>query len=164
MKKLVLTLIALVSLSAGVGFAAPVNDLGQGQTALGIGSDTFYLEHKLADKFTIGFQNVDRGGSGNMNDIYGQLQFTDNLRGIVGSRDFDYSGSKMYLGMAINGPLSPNWAGYASLIAGSEFKELQVGANVGLSHNVDLNLSYHSFMPDGGNNRNGVGIGATLKF
>lgn len=165
MKKFVLTIAAFVTLNAGVAaFAAPINDLGQGQTAVGIGTDTFYLEHKLTDSFTIGYQNVDRDRSGHMSDVYGQFQLGKNIRGIVGNRDFDYSNSKMYLGMAVNGPVAPGWDGYASLIAGSEFKELQVGANIGIAPNVDLNLSYHSFMPDYGNNRNGVGIGATLKF
>lgn len=161
MKKTLLTVAALLTLSANA-FAAPVNDLAQGQTAVGAGSDVFYLEHKLTDSFTLGFQNVDRDGA-DMDDIYGQFRLNGNLRGIVGSRDFGYD-SEAYLGMAVNGPISPDANGYASLIAGSEFKELQVGANFKLTHNVDLNLDYHTFMPDEGRNRNGIGVGATLKF
>lgn len=160
MKKIVLTLAALLIFSTSAAFAAPVNDLSRGQTALGLGSDTFYLEHKLTDTFTLGFQDADwvRG-----NDIYGQFRFTDSLSGIVGSRNLD-SDSNLYFGLAVNGPLSPGWNGYASFVAGGEFNELQAGASYRLSHNLDLNLSYHSFMPDAGANKNGVGIGATLKF
>lgn len=160
MKKIAATLAALLALGAASAFAAPVNDLARGQTALGLGSDTFYLEHKLTDTFTLGFQDVDWV---NGNDIYGQFQFTDTLRGIVGNRDFA-SNDKLFFGLAVNGPMGPEWDGYASVVVGDEFKELQAGASFRLSHNLDLNLSYHSFLPDAGNNKSGVGIGATLKF
>ncbi len=162
MKKIILSLIVILAFPAVTGFAAPINNLATSRTAVGIGSDFFYLEHKITDNFTLGLQNVDRDGS-DMDDIYGQFHFTDNFRGIIGSRNFD-PGSKLYLGVAVNGPLAPAWNGYASLIAGSEFKELQVGANYKLTRNVDLNLDYHSFMPDSGRDRDGVGIGATFKF
>lgn len=163
MKKTVLALAALFALQATAAFAAPVNDLSQGQTAAGLSTDTFYLEHKVSNSFTLGLQNVDWDNKGSMDDIYGQFKLSENLRGIVGSRDLD-PGSKMYLGMAVDGQLSPEWKGYASLIAGSEFKEMQAGANYKVARNVDLNLSYHSYMPDAGRNRNGVDFGATLKF
>lgn len=163
MKKILLAFTVFFTLSIGTLFAAPINDLYTGQTAIGAGSDTFYIENKLTDNFTLGYQNVDLDHYGNSDDVYGQLHFTDNLRGIIGNRSFD-SNSKMYLGMAVNTPLAPNSTGYASLIAGNSFKEVQVGANVNLAPNVDLNLNYHSFIPDEGHNSNGVGVGATLKF
>lgn len=164
MKKIVLSLVAALVLSVGTGFAAPINDLATGQTAVGLGSDTFYLEHKLTDNFTLGFQNVDRGDNGtSLDDIYGQFRLSDNLRAIIGSRNLD-SGSKFYGGLAVNGPMAPEWDGYASFIAGNQFKELQVGANFHLAHNLDLNLNYHSFMPDAGRDTNGAGVGVTLKF
>lgn len=163
MKKLTVVLSALLVLNAAVAMAAPVNDLAKGQTAIGGGTDAFYLEHKVTDRLVLGYQNVDRDYYGSRDDFYGQLSLTDNLRGIAGSRDFA-GGSKMYLGMAVNGPVAPEADGYASLIAGGEFKELQVGANFRMTHNVDLNVNYHSFMPDVGRNQNGVGVGATLKF
>ncbi|MCX7779741.1 MAG: hypothetical protein N2491_02350 [Negativicutes bacterium] len=162
MKKALLTAAAVLTLNATAAFAAPINDLTQSQTAIGLGSNVFYLEHKLTDSFTLGLQNVDRTGS-NMDDIYGQFKLNGQLRGIIGSRDVDF-GSKLYLGMAVNGPVAPEWNGYAALIAGSEFKEVQIGANYKITHNVDLNLDYHSFMPDEGKSRSDVGIGATLKF
>lgn len=163
MKKTAIALAAFVTLNIGTGFAAPVNDLSQGQTAVGAGTDTFYLEHKLSDNFTIGYENMDRNNTGSMNDIYGQLNLNSNLRGIIGSRNFS-SDSETYLGLAVNGALSPQADGYASLIGGSQFKELQIGTNYKLSHNTDLNINYHSFMPDEGRNKDGIGVGATLKF
>ncbi|MBP2651389.1 MAG: hypothetical protein H6Q74_2214 [Firmicutes bacterium] len=162
MKKILLVLVSLFTLGVSTGFAAPINELQVTQTAVGLGSDTFYLEHKFTDNFILGFQNDD-WGNGNTSDIYGQFKFSSNLRGIVGSRNFD-SGSETYLGLAVNGPLAPECQGYASLIGGNGFKELRVGANFSLSSNVDLNLDYHSFMPDVGGNTSDVGIGATYKF
>lgn len=163
MKRIALTLSALWVLTTGAGFAAPVNDLEKGQTAAGIGTNLFYLEHKLADNFTLGLQNVDWNHQKSMDNVYGQLQLTNNLRGIIGSNNTT-SDAKVYVGMAINGPITPEWEGYTSLIAGNEFKELQVGANFKITYNADINFNFHSYMPDGGDNKNGVGIGATLKF
>lgn len=163
MKKTIIALTAFLTLNMGTLFAAPINDLAAGQTAIGAGNDTFYVEHKLTDNFTIGYQNVDRDEYGKMDDIYGQYQFTNNLRGIVGSRNFD-SATKTYVGIAVNSPLSSSTDGYASLISGSEFKEVEVGTNINLARNVDLNLNYHSFIPDQGHNNTGVGVGASFKF
>ncbi|MEG6584235.1 hypothetical protein [Dendrosporobacter sp. 1207_IL3150] len=163
MKKTVITLAAFLAMNMGTGFAAPINDLSQGQTALGIGTDTFYIEHKLSDKFTLGFQNNDYDNIGDMEDIYGQFGLNSNLRGIIGSRNFSYD-SEAYLGLAVNNAIAPQADGYASIIAGSSFKEFEIGTNVKLSHNTDLNLNYHNFMPDEGRDRNGVGVGATVKF
>ncbi len=163
MKKTIVALTAIFTMNIGISLAAPINDLSTGHTALGIGNDTFYIENKIADNFTLGIQNGNRDNDGNMNDIYGQIQLSDNLRGIIGSRNFDAE-SKMYLGMAVNEPLSSGWDGYGSLIGGNGFKELQVGANLGIASNVDFNLNYHSFMPDLGSSKNGVGFGATVKF
>ncbi|MDF2875777.1 MAG: hypothetical protein K0R22_2460 [Sporomusa sp.] len=163
MKKTILALSALLLVNCIPVFAAPLNDLTTGQTAIGVDSDTFYLEHKLTNNFTLGYQDVDRGRYGSSDDIYGQFQMTNELRGIIGNRDFG-SDSNVYLGLGLNGPLSPNATGYASFVASDNFKELQAGANFNIARNVDLNVNYHSFMPDAGSNENGVGVGATLKF
>jgi hypothetical protein len=161
MKRTVLIVALLLALTAGTCMASPLNDLGRGQTALGLTSDTFYLEHKLTDNFTLGLQNIDWAGK--PTDVYGQLNFGGNLRGIIGSRDYD-GGSKLYLGLGVSGPMAPEWDGYASFVAGSKFQEVQVGANFHVAHNVDLNVGYHSFMPDWGSNQTGVGVGATFRF
>lgn len=154
---------ALLSLASGTGLTAPVNELEKGQTAAGIGSNMFYLEHKLADNFILGLQNANWDHSNSMDNVYGQLQLTNNLRGIIGSSNLD-SNAKVYVGMAVNGPIAPEWEGYTSLIAGKEFKEVQVGANFKITYNADINFNFHSYMPDAGDNKSGVGIGATLKF
>ncbi|MBP2655432.1 MAG: hypothetical protein H6Q73_3001 [Firmicutes bacterium] len=159
MKKLILALFTLM-LSSNIVIAAPINNLSSEQTALGFGTDSFYLEHKFTPSFTLGFQNLDWNGN---DDIYGQFNLSENLRGIIGNRNFD-SGSEIYLGMAVTGPLAPKCDGYASIIAGSSFKEFQAGANFKLTTTVDLNVNYHSYMPDVGKNKTGVGLGATFKF
>lgn len=164
MKKSLLILGAFVTLSTGTAFAAPLNGLDNGQTALGLSGDTFYIEHKIADRFTLGYQSVDRDYYGDMKDIYGQYQFSNNLTGIIGNRDFDYSDSSMYLGLGLQGPLAPSLDGFASFIAGDEFNEVQVGAGYQLAANVDLNVTYTNFMPDHGRDKDEFAVGATLKF
>lgn len=163
MKKTVLALAAFLTLNASAGFAAPINDLYQNETAVGLSTDAVYLEHRFTDKFTLGLQSVDRDYGDDMDDIYGQFHFNDNLRGIIGHRSF-YSESDMYLGIAVNGHLSSEWDGYGSLIASSDYKELQVGGNMRLDRNLDLNVHYYSFMPDHGDSEGGLGVGVTYKF
>ncbi len=164
MKKGLLILGAFITMSTATGFAAPLNDLGNEQTAVGISGDTFYLEHKFGDRFTLGYQSMDRDYYGDMKDIYGQYQFTSNLRGIIGSRDFDYRDSATYLGLGLQGSLAPNLKGYTSFLAGDKFNELQVGAGFKLASNVDLNATYTNFMPDRGSDKDEFAVGATFKF
>lgn len=172
-KKVILAAAAVTVFNLGVmgiASAAPINDLAKGQTALGVlvhnsdpSSNTFYIENRVGDNFTLGYQNVDWDWGGNANDIYGQIDLNSNLRAIVGNRDYA-SQSKFYGGVAVTAPLAPNWGGYASYITSSNFNEFQVGANYNMAANVDLNLNYRSFSPDYGKDNNGVGIGATFKF
>ena len=154
MKKIALTVVSLLALGVGTGFAAPINNLAQGQTAIGVLDDSFYLEHKMSDNLTLGFQK---------NDIYGQVNVNNNIRALIGSRDYN-SNNKIYIGAAVTSPLAPSLDGYASLVGASDFKELQVGANYNLTSNFDINVNYRSFMPDQGSNSNRTGLGATLKF
>lgn len=170
MKKVVLALLVFLVSSIGTGFAAPLNDLAQGETAVGIGfhggdpsSNDFYLEHQLSDNFLLGYQSIDWKHYSNFTDIYGHLRLSPNLRAIIGNRDFD-STSKIFLGAGVNGPLGVNSDGYAYLIGGDKFRELQVGANFRVTHNVDLNVSYRSFMPKDGDDTNGIGAGLTFRF
>lgn len=169
-KKLTLVLAGLLAFNVGAAAAAPLNELNTHQTAIGImmhntdpDSDTIYIEHKLSPKFTIGLQTVDWDNRGDADDIYGQLHLTDNLRAIAGVRDFG-SSSKLFLGLGVSGPLSAQWNGFASFATSSDHKELHVGANYAISHNVDLTVSYLSVKPDGASSRNGLGIGAAFKF
>jgi len=164
MKKKLLILGAFIILSTGTSFAAPLNNLDNEQTAVGLSGDAFYIEHKFGDRFTLGYQSIDRSYYGDMKDVYGQYQFSNNLRGIIGNRDFDYGDSSTYLGLGLHGALAPQLNGSASFITGDEFKELQVGAGYQLASNVDLNVTYTNFMPDYGRDKDEVAVGATLKF
>jgi hypothetical protein len=153
MKKIIFALLVLFVTGVGTGFAAPINSLDKGQTAVGIVDDDFYAEHKLTDVVTLGFQE---------HDIYGQYNFNGNFRAIAGNRN--YHGSNFYIGAAVNTALAPALDGYVSLIAGSDFTEAQVGVNYNLTENVDINVNYRTFRPDEGRDRNRTGIGATFKF
>ena len=165
MKKITWALAGLLALNVGAATAAPLHDLGTNQTVVGvmINDDTFYLEHKLTPKFTIGLQTVDWDRYGDMDDIYGQFHFTDSLRAIVGSRDFGPS-SKFFMGLGVSGPLSAQWDGFASLTAGSNHKKFHIGANYKINHNVDLTVSYRALKPDGASSDSGIGVGASYKF
>ena len=87
-------------------------------------------------------------------DIYGQYDLNKNLRIIAGSKDLDNDSSKFYGGIGVTAPLDSKVDGYSSLVVGSEFKELQVGANINVSHDFDININYRSLMPDHGGNNN----------
>jgi len=153
MKKIILTMVSLLALTVGTAFATPINNLNQGQTAIGVQDHDLYIEHKLSNNFSLGFSE---------NDIYGQIGLGNNIRGIVGSRD--YYGSKIYVGLAVNTPLAPSLDGYASILGANDFKEAQVGVNYSMTHNFDINLNYRSFMPDQGSNSDRTSLGATFKF
>lgn len=163
MKKSIVTLAAILTLTTGAASAAPINNLASGETAIGVGTNENYIEHQISNDITLGYQKADRDEYGNQDDIYGQIRLVDHVRAIVGHRDLNYK-SNYYGGIAANVPLLPNATGYASFITGSDFKETQIGTNVSLVSNVELNLNYHSFSPDHGRNENGFGVGATVKF
>ena len=154
MKKIALASTLMIALSAGTGFAAPINTLENGQTAVGIHDERAYIEHKFADAVTVGLQE---------DDIYGQFEVNQNLRLLAGSRDF-HDDSELYGGLGVIAPLSSNVNGYASLVAGSSFKEMQVGANFNVATNLDINLNYSSLMPDSGSDRHRTSVGAAFKF
>ena len=153
MKKIALTVVSLLVIGVGTGFAAPINNLNQGQTAIGVQDDSLYIEHKLSNNLTLGLQE---------NEIYGQIALGNNIRAIVGSRD--YNGSRIYLGAAVTAPLAPALNGYVSLVGANNFTEAQVGVNYNLTHNFDINLNYRSLMPDQGGNSNRTTLGAAFKF
>ena len=173
LKKVVLAVAAVSVINLGVigiAAAAPINDLYKGQTAIGFMSNdtdphsgTFYIENRVGDNFTLGYQHVDWDWAGNANDIYGQINLNSNLRAIIGNRDYE-SDSSLYGGVAVTAPLAPNWGGYASYVTSGDFHEFQVGTNYNITPTVDLNLNYLSFSPEYGKDRDGVGVGATFKF
>ena len=48
MKKIALASALMIALGAGTCFAAPVNNLSNGQSAIGIQDQYFYIEHKFS--------------------------------------------------------------------------------------------------------------------
>lgn len=152
-------------------FAAPINELEQGQSALGMtvqGGDknqSYFWESKFGPNATIGFQVTDWSNSSSMTDIYAQFEMNpeaDNpLRLIVGTKTYD-SSSRVYLGAAMSSPLSMETKGYASAVFGSGIQDLQFGANYSLSDSALLNLNYRILRYEG--SKNGIGLGVTCKF
>jgi len=154
MKKIVLTVVSILAIGASTAFAGtPINELNQGQTAIGVQDHDLYIQHQLSNNFSLGFSE---------NDINGQIGLGNNIKGIIGSRD--YGGSKLYAGLAVTAPLAPSLAGYASFVGADNFTEAQVGANYNLTNNLDLNLNYRSLMPEYGNDQNRTSVGAAYKF
>jgi hypothetical protein len=154
MKKALLASAVMIALSIGTAFAAPVNNLNDGQTAVGVQDKSVYVEHKFGDTLTLGVQK---------DDVYGQFNVNNNLRVLAGSKDYN-SESEFYAGVGVTAPLAANLDGYATLVAGNGFKEMQLGANVNVASNFDLNLNYRSFMPNQGSNSDRTSIGASFKF
>ena len=154
MKKIALTTTLMLALSAGSVFAAPINNLDNEQTAIGVQDSRAFIEHKFSDIVTVSLQE---------DDIYGQFSVIPNIRLLVGQRDY-HDNSQTYGGLALTASLAPKIDGYASLVGGSDFKEMQLGANVNIAPNLDLNLNYRSLMPDQGSDSNRTTVGATFKF
>ncbi len=163
MKKILLGVGLLLSVSVGTGTAAPINDLGRGESAVGILTDTIYVEHKIGKDLTIGYQNVDRKHGSDMDDFYAQYQLpSSSVRAILGHRDLG-SGST-YIGLSVSEGLAPRVDGYASIIGSDDFVEYQVGAKYELTKEVDLNLNYRNFRPDHYRNESRLEVGASYKF
>jgi hypothetical protein len=154
MNKILLVLAAMLLLGVGTAFAAPLNNLTDGQTAIGWVGDKGYIENKVTNNVTVGLEN---------NEIYGQYGFTKNLRLIVGGQNYN-SNSSCYAGLGVIATVAPKLDAYASLVGGDGFSELQVGANLNVLPNLDLNVNYRSTMPEIGSNIYRVGVGATFKF
>ena len=165
MKKTLLAGALLTMLGTTTAFAAPINSLSSGETAIGAGTKESYIEHKINDGVTLGYQYADRDENGKQNDIYGQIDLMANVRGIVGHRsNLPNDKDNFYGGVSVITPKVLGMEGYASYVTGSDFNETQVGVNMNLVANVDLNINYHNFDADYGKRENGVGIGATFKF
>ncbi len=156
MKKALLASALLITLSAGTAFAAPVNNLENGQSAVGVHDEDLYIEHKFTDKLTVGLQE---------NDFYGRYELSKHLRLLAGARDF-HEDSEIYAGLGVIAPLAPKVDGYASISTSleSDANVLQLGANFNVARNVDLNLNYRSLMHHGSDSNHQTTVGATFKF
>ena len=163
MKKVIVTFAAVFLFGANSVFAAPINNLEKGVTAGGIisGSNNsiYYLETQNTDKLTLGIQYLDLRTNDSATDFYAQIKMDDTLRVIFGNRIIN-SHSKAYLGGAVESHLNPDVDGYASLIAGNGFQELQMGVNYKLTDANDINLNFSSLS----DNKSSIGIGLGFKF
>lgn len=157
-----LTVLSFLIISVNSVFATPINDLERGDTAIGViggsNNSTYYLESQNTENLIIGIQSIDLNESNAM-DFYAQLRINENLRAIVGNRSID-STSKTYAGAAIKNPLTLDIDAYASVIAGSGFQELQLGANYKLTDTNDLNINFSKLT----DNKSSIGIGLSCRF
>ena len=166
MKKILAAMAAATVLSAGTAMAAPINNMTGNETAIGAGTKESYIEHEFTPKLTAGYQYVDRDEYNKQNDIYAQYDLVgSNVRAIAGWRNnLPGDKSNLYGGLAVSTPTVLGFEAYASYVAGSDFKEAQVGVNKNIVANVDLNINYHNFSPDQGHDEHGFGAGVTVKF
>ena len=161
MKKIICLTVALLVLGLGTAMAAPLNDLEKGQTAVGVSNDNLYIEHKIGSRITLGVQSIDLHDDSTA-DLYGQYNFTNNFRGIIGHRD--YVGGSTYLGVGVSGVLDNKWDGHAYVLFADEFTEVQAGATYNITRDLGANVYFRSFMPDAGDDKHRVGAGLTYKF
>ena len=56
MKKSALLTAALLLVSSSYAMAAPINQMANHETAIGVGTKESYIEHKVTNKATAGFQ------------------------------------------------------------------------------------------------------------
>jgi hypothetical protein len=125
MKKVLLGLVIIFTLSVATCFAAPLNTLKPGQTAMGLvywgASDPnyvtityddwnmggVYLEHKFSDKLTIGFESIGRSDydiddpdfvtvNSYLTDIYLQYHINNNHRLLLGNKFFNQDMQDIY--------------------------------------------------------------------
>lgn len=166
MKKTILALAVLSAVSTTTVMAAPVNSMTGNETAVGVGTKEMYVEHKFTPKLTVGYQRADRDQYNKQNDVYAQYDlFGSNLKAIAGWRsNLPGDKSNIYGGVAVSAPSLMGMQPYASYVRGADFGETQVGLNVNVVANVDMNINYHNFMPENGHHENGVGAGITVKF
>ncbi|MBP2649817.1 MAG: hypothetical protein H6Q74_642 [Firmicutes bacterium] len=179
MKKKIIVLIIGAMLAASVGFAAPINDLAQGETTVGanhyalspVTDDvSVYLEHGLSDKLLLGVEYNNNGdesdNSWNTTDIYAQYKLDPNIRLIVGDRNYDYGNqfNKFFYGVGFSTNIAPKIDGYASVTSNNYTTEWQVGVNYKLDDRAKVNLGYKSNKDDGYQTYSGLGFGIIYNF
>jgi hypothetical protein len=162
-----------------IGFAAPPNQLETGEfaagTLLGDKSNTYYLESKAGDAFTVGVEYLHwRGQKNNVTDVYGKIDlnksdsdyqsFEDNtirLQAILGNRNLP-NASRKFVGAQISSEVAPDWVAYSSFIAGQGFEELQVGTTYKINPQNNLNINYRTYRYEG--TKNDISFGLDFKF
>lgn len=166
MKKSALLTAAMLLVSSSCALAAPINQMANHETAVGVGTKESYIEHKVTNKATVGFQYADRDEKGDYKDAYLQYDVVGSELKVIGGYRWNLPNDKdnAFAGVAVSTPKIMGFDAYASYVSGKDFNETQVGVNKNLLLNVDLNVNYHNFKPDEGSRENGVGVGVTVKF
>ena len=80
MKKSALLTSALLLVSSSYAMAAPINQMANHETAIGVGTKESYIEHKVTNKATAGFQYADRDEKGDHKDAYLQYEIIGSCR------------------------------------------------------------------------------------
>lgn len=162
-KKILLPIALLFTLSVGTVCAAPIKDLYLDQTAMGLSLNTqhsgFYIENKITYTMTGGYEYAEVG-SKKFSDLYSKFDLKGGVKGMGGMRDVGGNGGlKMYGGLGLSIPLDYGWDGYISLVGNlKDFSELQVGANYVMFENVDLNINYRVYQYQGYNTAATIGV------
>lgn len=160
-------LLFLIVASTTTAWAMQVNNLEEGESAAGLSfgdkTKSYYIESKIGEAFTLGFQGSDWKNGYDVTNLYGQftLNGSENRRGILGTKHLD-SSSRAYLGIIAQKELSSEWVSYTLGAIGRGFQELQVGVNYQINDRNYLNVSYLFLNHKGG--RNDLDIGVTYKF
>lgn len=179
MKKKILALMASTMLATSIGYAAPITDLAPGETTVGynhynldqyghsIDNDSFYLENALSDKFNVGIER--NGYSSQYNgwhttDVYAHYKLDNNVRLIVGDRNYSDSSDKFFYGIGGNMSLAPKLDGYASVTTSSVETSWQTGVNYKMDGKTALHFGYKSDKYDGSSAQDGFGFGINHKF
>ena len=78
--------------------------------------------------------------------------------------DEQSSSTSFYGGIGIAAPHILGLQPYATYVKGSHFAETQAGLNYNIAFGWGLNINYHNYMPEDGDNEHGVGAGVTFHF
>jgi len=167
LKKLVFLTTILLFLSNAICLASPItNQIGgnDGESTVGFTTNGYlYFETSDSNNRVVGLQYVNGQA-----EFYTQNPINNNFRAIIGVKVTDFQEStlnvdaKIYVGAATINSLNDNLDGYASLIAGYGFQELEIGLNYTLASNSYINLNCR-FPADNKNNSN-LNIGLITKM
>lgn len=166
LKKLTTALLACTVLAVPQAFALSV--LPEAGVSLGVGTKEQYAEAKVLPRTTIGYKRADRDQYGNQNDIYAKYNVIGSKVQLLGgwrnNIDEQSSSTSFYGGIGIAAPHILGLQPYATYVKGSHFAETQAGLNYNIAFGWGLNINYHNYMPEDGDNEHGVGAGVTFHF
>lgn len=178
MKKKILTIMVGTMLAANIGSAAPITDLGDGQTNVGynhynldhsgahVKADSFYIEHGFSDKIIAGVERNGYsypGSDSHTTDLSVQYKLDPNIRLIVGDRSYSNDTDKVFFGIGANVNLAPKLDGYASVITNNLETQWQVGTTYKMDTQASLHVGYTSSNFDH-STRDGLGFGINYKL